>query len=124
MSVHPEEPLSSNRDSKLPNAGRRRARRRTIDSVVSLQLVPGAVRGTSRDVSDGGMLLFSSERLPVTATFEEDGREVVLRGYLVRVQRTSQEHVAYAIEFDEPYPEPSADEDRSTPGDAPPPGDG
>jgi len=88
-------------EGQLPGRSRRRAARREIDSVVRLELMPGEVRGTSRDLSDSGMLMFSGERLPVRVTFEDGGREVQVAGHLVRVQRTSQEHIAYAIEFDE-----------------------
>lgn len=85
---------------QLPDRSRRRDDRRPIDSVVRVELLPGAIEGSSRDLSNRGLLLFSSERLPVRVTFEEEGRTIEVVGRLVRVQRTSNEHVAYAIEFD------------------------
>ncbi|QDU68484.1 PilZ domain-containing protein [Engelhardtia mirabilis] len=88
-------------DAHLPGRNSRRSARRDVNSIVQLELKPGEVRGTTRDLSDNGMLLFSGERLPVQVTFEEEGRRIQVTGHLVRVQRTSQEFIAYAIEFDE-----------------------
>ena len=71
-----------------------------IDTAVELHLDASTLEGRSKDLSDGGVLLFADERLPLRVRLEVDGQEIVRTGRLARAQRMPGGKVAYAIEFD------------------------
>lgn len=84
-----------------PGVGERRASPRAGASVpLTITVENPTLAGRSDNLSDAGVFFFSSERLRVRVEVEEDGQRRARSGWLVRVQRMSEETSGYAIEFD------------------------
>jgi hypothetical protein len=83
---------------------RRRSVRRALETPVELVVEAGELAGTTRDLSQNGLLLFADRRLAVEVRFELGGVVRQRRGRLARAQRFPGDAVAYSVEFDEPLP--------------------
>jgi hypothetical protein len=91
-------------DAPLPSsataADRRTDKRRNSAGKVKLIIDAATLEGEMDNVSQSGVLFFTGADLHVAVEVEEDGRQVVRKGRLVRAQRVRPEHVGWAIEFD------------------------
>lgn len=84
-----------------PGVGERRASARAGPSLpLSITVENPSLLGRADNLSEAGVFFFSGERLRVRVEYEEDGRRLARPGWLVRVQRMSEETTGYAIEFD------------------------
>ena len=84
-----------------PGVGERRASARASPSLpLSITVENPSLLGRADNLSEAGVFFFSGERLRVRVEYEEDGRRLARPGWLVRVQRMSEETTGYAIEFD------------------------
>ena len=88
-----------------PNPGataaeRRIDKRRRTTGKVGLRIEATDLAGELDNISHSGVLFFTGADLRVSVTLEQDGKQVVRSGRLVRAQRVRPEHVGWAIEFD------------------------
>jgi hypothetical protein len=84
-----------------PGVGERRSSARAGPSLpLAITIENPRLLGRADNLSDAGVFFFSGERLRVRVECEQDGRHVSRPGWLVRVQRMSEETTGYAIEFD------------------------
>lgn len=86
--------------SREATADQRRAERRTASGPLRLLLAEQVVPGTSRDVSEGGVMFTTAAPLEVEVELLQDGRPVRRRGRLARVQRLNAGEWAFAVELD------------------------
>ena len=84
------------------NHERRAVVRSSASSPMRITLVNPRFEGRADNLSNAGVFFFSPDRLRVTVEVEEDGQLLEHTGFLVRVQRMSEETTGYAIEFDRP----------------------
>ena len=84
-----------------PGVGERRSSARAGPSLpLSITVENPSLLGRADNLSEAGVFFFSGDRLRVRVEYEEDGRRLARPGWLVRVQRMSEETTGYAIEFD------------------------
>lgn len=86
--------------SSLTASDRRTDKRRRTAGKVKLQIDTVALDGELDNISTSGVLFFTGADLRVTVQIEENGKQVVRSGRLVRAQRVRADHVGWAIEFD------------------------
>lgn len=84
-----------------PGVGERRSSARAGPSLpLTIAIENPSLLGRADNLSEAGVFFFSGERLRVRVEYEEQGRRLTRPGWLVRVQRMSEETTGYAIEFD------------------------
>ncbi|MEW6073981.1 MAG: PilZ domain-containing protein [Planctomycetota bacterium] len=79
----------------------RRAERVPLEAPVRMRFDVGAIDGLSDNISQIGLMFFTSDPLPVTVEIDEGGRKLVRHGRLMRVQRLNEASTGLAIEFDD-----------------------
>lgn len=81
--------------------GERRSSARAGPSLpLSITVENPGLAGRADNLSAAGVFFFSGERLRVRVEYEDGGKRLARRGWLVRVQRMSEATTGYAIEFD------------------------
>ncbi len=86
--------------SSATAADRRTDKRRRTAGKVKLVIDSATLEGEMDNISPSGVLFFTGADLRVSVEIEENGKQVVRTGRLVRAQRVRPEHVGWAIEFD------------------------
>ena len=81
-------------------AERRGDKRRHTSGRIELRIEGATLEGELDNISQSGVLFFTGADLRVSVRIEEEGRQVVRTGRLVRAQRVRAQHVGWAIEFD------------------------
>lgn len=80
---------------------RRRSQREALRTKVQLAIETDSLAGFADNISQTGVLFFSSEQLRVTVEMDEGDKKVTRTGRLVRAQRMQGDSVGWAVEFDE-----------------------
>ena len=78
----------------------RESPREALETAVRVELTDTHVAGTTRNVSDNGLLMVTDESLEVSIEYLDGEQPVARRGRIVRVQGLSGSGLGIAIAFD------------------------
>jgi hypothetical protein len=87
-------------DIDIETGERRRNRRQKSRGRVVLQVQTSSIEGRTENVSDTGILFFSTDELTVTVQIEENGETRTRTGRIARAQRVHGDSFGWAVEFD------------------------